>query len=98
MGCQSQCARGGEGRRMAGADPVGRGDFVWAHYCVYDEVTGVIPVLRFFEFLATTPVYTTVRGSSYLFPSFEVIHLLGLTLLLGSMVVINLRLLGLGMR
>lgn len=37
-----------------------------------------------------------IRDSSWLFAFIEVFHLLGLTLLLGSIIVVNLRLLGLG--
>jgi len=41
---------------------------------------------------------SNIRASTYLFPSIEVVHLLGLVLLFGSIMVVDLRLLGFGMR
>jgi hypothetical protein len=41
---------------------------------------------------------TTVRASTYIFPVVECIHLLGMVLLLGTLVVVDLRLLGFGLR
>ena len=39
-----------------------------------------------------------MRGSRYAFPAFEMLHLLGLGLLLGSVLIQNARFFGLGMR
>jgi hypothetical protein len=39
-----------------------------------------------------------IRESVYLFPAIEVVHLFGLVMLLGTVAVVNLRLLGFGMR
>jgi hypothetical protein len=47
-----------------------------------------------FHWFEATPIGTYGRRSSYFFPSVEVAHLLGLTLLLGTVLVLNLRLLG----
>ncbi len=57
-----------------------------------------MPLLPLFQWFEATAVGTAVSKSTYLFPSIEVVHLLGLTLLLGAVLVINMRLLGLGMR
>lgn len=48
----------------------------------------------FFKWCDGTWVAETIRGSKYLFPIIEAIHLLGLTVLLGIMVIISLRLFG----
>lgn len=52
----------------------------------------LLPVFRWFE---ATGVGIYGRKSAYFFPVIEVVHLLGLTLLLGAVLMINLRLLGL---
>ncbi|HLK51791.1 MAG TPA: DUF6644 family protein [Bryobacteraceae bacterium] len=48
----------------------------------------------FFKWCDGTWVGAAIRGSKYAFPVIEAIHLLGLTVLLGVMVVISLRLFG----
>jgi hypothetical protein len=55
----------------------------------------LLPVFHWFE---ATAVGNYGRHSQYFFPVIEVVHLLGLTLLLGSVLFVNLRLLGLAMR
>jgi len=52
-------------------------------------------LLRWFE---TRGLGGAISGSTYLFPVIEVVHLIGLVLLLGSLIVVNLRLLGWGMK
>lgn len=52
----------------------------------------------FFEWLETTPPAMAVRDSLWLFPVIECFHLLALSLLGGSLLVVDLRLLGLGLR
>lgn len=47
-----------------------------------------------FKWCDGTWVAETIRGSKYLFPIIEAIHLLGLTVLLGIMVIVGLRLFG----
>jgi hypothetical protein len=54
-------------------------------------------MMPFFEWCETTLVGTVVRESLWLFPAIEAIHLVGLTLLGGSLLVVDLRLLGLGL-
>jgi len=51
-------------------------------------------LLDTFHWFEATPIGAYGRHSSYFFPSVEVVHLLGLTLLLGTILVLNLRLLG----
>ena len=55
-------------------------------------------LLPFFHWCDATWVGATIRDSRVLFPIIETFHLLGLTLLLGAMLLINLRLFGLVMR
>lgn len=52
----------------------------------------------FFLWCDSTSIAVAIRDSTWMFAVTEILHLLGLTLLLGSMVVLDLRLLGLGMR
>ena len=51
-------------------------------------------LLHTFHWFEATSIGTYGRHSTYFFPSVEVVHLLGLTLLLGTILVLNLRLLG----
>jgi hypothetical protein len=53
------------------------------------------PLFKWFD---TTPISVAIRNSTYIFPVVEVFHLFGLTLLLGTVMVMCLRMLGLGMR
>ena len=48
--------------------------------------------------LEDSGVATTIRNSSYLFPSLEAVHVLALGLMLGTITVVDLRLLGLASR
>jgi hypothetical protein len=45
-----------------------------------------------------TPLATAIRDSTWLFPAIEACHLLGLALLGGTVLIVDLRLLGLGLR
>ena len=54
--------------------------------------------LPFFEWCEQTALATTIQGSLWLFPVIEAVHLLGLALLGGSVLLLNLRMLGLGVR
>jgi hypothetical protein len=54
--------------------------------------------LPFFEWCEATAVGHTIRDSSWLFPVIEAVHLIGLCLLGGSLLVVDLRLLGAGLR
>lgn len=55
-------------------------------------------IYPFFKWADGTWIAETIRNSKYLFPIIEAIHLLGLTVLLGVMIIISLRLFGLILR
>ena len=55
-------------------------------------------LLPFFRWFDGSWIGTTIRMSTYLFPAIEVLHLIGLVLLLGTVIVVDLRLLGFGLR
>lgn len=55
-------------------------------------------LLPYFEWLEDTAVGEAVAQSIWAFPVIEAVHLLGLCLLGGSILVVDLRMLGLGMR
>ena len=55
-------------------------------------------LLPFFEWCESTGLGLIVRESVWLFPVIEAIHLLGLCLLGGAVLLVDLRLLGLGLR
>lgn len=52
----------------------------------------------FFERLHALPLSTHIRESLYLFPALDVLHVLALLLMVGSVAVVDLRLLGLVFR
>jgi hypothetical protein len=55
-------------------------------------------LLPFFEWCDSTALGQTIRDSRVLFPIIESLHLFALTVLLGTIVVLDLRLLGAGLR
>jgi hypothetical protein len=55
-------------------------------------------LLPFFEWCDATAVGQTIRNSRFLFPIIECLHLFALTVLLGTVIVLNLRLVGVGLR
>ncbi|MGH9349728.1 MAG: DUF6644 family protein [Vicinamibacterales bacterium] len=55
-------------------------------------------LLSFFEWCETTAVGSAIRNSSWLFPAIESVHLLALAMIGGALVVVDLRLAGLGLR
>ncbi len=55
-------------------------------------------LLPFFEWYGDTAVGITIRDSIWLFPVIECVHLLGLAMLGGAVLVVDMRLLGLGLR
>jgi hypothetical protein len=55
-------------------------------------------LLPFFQWCDSTAVGRTIRDSRFLFPIIESLHLFALTVLLGTVIVLNLRLLGAGLR
>ena len=51
-----------------------------------------------FDWLEQTPIGEAIRGSSWLFPVVEAAHLVGRALLGGTLLLLDLRLLGFGLR
>lgn len=54
--------------------------------------------MPFFEWCEATAVGDAIRSSAWLFPVIESVHLIALALLGGALLVVDLRLLGLGLR
>jgi len=54
-------------------------------------------LLPFFEWCESTLIATTIQNSLWLFPVIEAVHLLGLCLLGGSILLVDLRLMGVGL-
>jgi hypothetical protein len=52
----------------------------------------------FFQWVGSTWVSATISSSNWLFPAIEAVHIVALALLLGAIVMLNMRLLGLTMR
>src|SRR4051812_32337176 len=55
-------------------------------------------LLGTFEWLEMSAIGSAVRDSPWMFPVIEAVHLLGLALIGGAVLVVDLRLLGLGLR
>src|SRR5262249_13579229 len=55
-------------------------------------------LLPFFQWCYATPVGEAIRNSTWLFPVIEAFHLLGLGVTAGAVLVVDMRLLGLGLR
>ena len=55
-------------------------------------------LLPFFQWCEQAPLIVAMRGSLWLFPVIESLHLMGLALLGGAVLTVDLRLLGLGLR
>jgi len=56
-----------------------------------------MPFHSFFQWCDSTALGSTIRDSRFLFPIIESIHILALAVLLGSVIIVSLRLLGFGM-
>jgi uncharacterized protein DUF6644 len=54
-------------------------------------------LLEIFQWCYDTPVGETIRNSTWLFPVIEAFHLLGLGLTIGAVLLVQLRLLGVGL-
>ena len=54
-------------------------------------------LLELFQWCYSTPIAETIRNSTWLFPVIEAFHLLGLGLTIGSVLLVELRLLGVGL-
>ena len=50
--------------------------------------------MTFFEWLDSTPIPSLVLESAWGFPIVELVHILGMTLIIGGLVILNMRLLG----
>ena len=55
-------------------------------------------LLPFFEWCEATAIGQTIRESLWLFPVIESVHLLGLAMIGGALLVVDLRLIGFGLR
>jgi hypothetical protein len=55
-------------------------------------------LLPFFQWCYQTPIGEGIRNSTWLFPVIEAFHLLGLGLTAGAVLIVDLRLLGVGLR
>src|SRR5215813_5802114 len=55
-------------------------------------------LLPFFQWCYSTPIGEGIRNSTWLFPVIEAFHLLGLGLTAGAVLIVDLRLLGVGLR
>ena len=53
--------------------------------------------LPFFQWCYATPVGEAIRNSTWLFPVIEAFHLVGLGLTIGAVLIVDLRLLGVGL-
>ena len=52
----------------------------------------------FFEWLTTSPWANAMNGPEWAFPVVESLHFIGFALLIGTIAIVDLRLLGIGMR
>jgi hypothetical protein len=55
-------------------------------------------LLRFFQWLGSLPVADTINDSEWLFPAIESVHITGLAILIGTVAIVDFRLLGLALR
>jgi hypothetical protein len=55
-------------------------------------------LLPFFEWCESSALIVAMRGSLWLFPAIEAVHLIGLALIGGAVLLVDLRLLGFGLR
>ncbi|HEY3741266.1 MAG TPA: DUF6644 family protein [Bryobacteraceae bacterium] len=56
----------------------------------------MLPVLQFFTWCESSGLGNAIRESKWLFPVIECFHLLGLSVIGGAVIIVNLRLFGLG--
>jgi hypothetical protein len=55
-------------------------------------------LLSFFRWLGSWPIANTINDSEWLFPIIESVHITGLAILIGSIAIVDFRLLGLTLR
>ena len=54
-------------------------------------------LLKYCEWLETTPYALAIRQSDWLFPVIETVHVIALALSVGTIMLVDLRLVGIGM-
>jgi len=57
-----------------------------------------VDLLHFFRWLGSTPVANAINDSEWLFPVIESVHITGLAVLIGTIAIVDFRLLGLALR
>jgi hypothetical protein len=57
-----------------------------------------VDLLHFFRWLGSLPVANTINDSEWLFPVIESVHITGLAVLVGTIAIVDFRLLGLALR
>jgi hypothetical protein len=57
-----------------------------------------VPAVSFFEWLTTSPWAKAMNGPEWAFPVVQSLHFMGFALSIGTIAIVDLRLLGLGMR
>ena len=67
------------------------------HQLCTDRIGAPMNLLPFFQWCYDTPIGETIRNSTWLFPVIETFHLLGLGLTAGAVLIVDLRLLGVGL-
>jgi len=58
----------------------------------------LLPLLRLCQWLQQTPISVSIRESTWVFPILDAVHCTGIILVAGTIVIVDLRLLGFGMR
>jgi hypothetical protein len=74
------------------------GDHQFSDQLLAGRSGAVMDLLPLFQWCYATPAGETIRNSTWLFPVIEAFHLLGLGVTAGAVLVVDLRLLGLGLR
>jgi hypothetical protein len=59
---------------------------------------GPMLLLRLCQWLQQTPISVSIRESIWVFPILDAVHCVGIVLIAGTIVIVDLRLLGFGMR
>ena len=57
-----------------------------------------MPILRLCQWLQQTPISISIRESTWVFPILDAVHCVGIILVAGTIVTVDLRLLGFGLR
>jgi len=62
---------------------------------IFDEWT---PLLHFFQWCDATRIGEYIRAKTWVFPAIETIHILAMTMLYGAIILVDLRLMNIGMK